>query len=230
MKVCVVGCERSGTSAVASLLSMASGWSLLDDPPEAWYTYPLVYMTGSGLTLRLWWNLRKHTIVKVPGFATILGYLRRRFVGRFTAIYCVRDPRDVVASILEKLAHGYGPLVTEVRWLHVRAGDEVEALAWRWRKYLESALADQDRGGRVVFMRYEDFCKDKPGSLASLAAEARMPFDADKVRPHMDKQFRKKWDVTVAGPGRWHKDLSSDAVKKIESIAGGLMRRWSYDF
>ncbi|MFC2023733.1 hypothetical protein ACFLT5_03235 [Chloroflexota bacterium] len=224
-----MGCERSGTSAVSTLLKVGSGWTLLDDPVESWYIYPMVFRVGYGMPLKFWLKLRKHRIVKVPGFATILPYLRRRYLGDFTAVYCLRDPRDVVASILERMEQGYTPLFTDVTWLGIRVRDPVEALAWRWRRYLESMMAYRADKGSVVILRYEGFCSDKQGTLEEVAQAVRMPFSGDRVLSMLDRQFRKGWSDTIAGPGRWRRDLDSGSVRSIEGICGTLMNRWDYD-
>ena len=87
MKLCVVGCERSGTSAISTLISISSGLSLLDDPPISWYIYPLVHLHGRGFPLKLLINIQRYNIVKIPGFATILTELKKIQFGKFKVIY-----------------------------------------------------------------------------------------------------------------------------------------------
>jgi hypothetical protein len=229
MRVCIVGCERSGTSAVSTLLSIGSGWSFLDDPQESWYIYPQIYQGKSGLPWPLWWKLRRHKIVKVPGFATVLPYLQKSHVGDFVACYCIRDPRDTVAALLERLQHGESRLLTDVSWLDIRVSDHVEALAWRWRKYLECAENYRVRGGRIHFIKYEEFFSDREANLMKLARNIPMPFDCSKTRPVLQRQFRKSWSSEMLGPRRWIRDLQRSAVDKIENICGDLMGEWGYD-
>jgi hypothetical protein len=230
MKLCVVGCERSGTSAVSKLLSIGSGWSLLDDPSDFWYVTPVIYRTGSGLTFRLWRALRTHDIVKVPRFATILPYLRKRFLGNFSTVYCVRDPRDVVASVRERLRTWYyTDFITDSDWLDVRPGDQVEAVAWKWRKYLESALQYQSRGERIMFIRYEDFFAEKLKTIETCARHMHIPFRPEKAAPHVDRQFKKRWNGgKIAGPLRWREELTEPEASKITRICSDLMREWGY--
>ena len=229
MRVCIVGCERSGTSAISTLLSIGSGWSFLDDPQESWYIYPLIYTRKSGLPLQLWWKLRTHKIVKVPGFATVLPYLQECHLGDFVACYCLRDPRDTVAALMERLQHGEGRLLTDVSWLDIRVSDCVEALAWRWRKYLECAENYRGLGGRIHFIKYEEFYVDREASLMEIARKVPMPFDRSKTRPFLQQQFRKSWSSEMLGPRRWKRDLQRSAVEKIETICADLMKQWGYD-
>lgn len=228
MKVCVVGCERSGTSAVANLLQQASGWSLLDDPQEAWYIAPLAKLTWGGLTWRLWRQLRRHQIVKLPCFAAILPYLHRRFVGRFHAVYCVRDPRDNVASLLERFHNGAPGMAFDCSWLSVPATGLVDAMAWRWRRLLELAEEYRHQGGAITFIRYEDFCADKPATIRQLADVCRMPCDLDAIAGRCDEQYRKRWSKRIAGPQRWRQDLTGEQVAVIETICAPQMAAWGY--
>ncbi len=229
MKICVVGCERSGTTAISKLLSIGSGLSLLDDPPESWYVYPLIYMTGCGMTLPLWWKLRTYSIVKVPGFATILPYLRTRFVGKFYTIYCVRDPRDVVAAVFERLKNSYSSLFTDVTWMGIRVKNQVEALAWRWRKYLESTMLYEKKYNRVLYIKYENFFVDKLGVLTKCAKETGIQFNPDKAKPYLDIQLNKSWDNEIKGLNRWQSDLTQEYIDLIVEICEDLMHYWNYE-
>ena len=139
MKLCIVGCERSGTSAVALLISKGCSLSLLDDPPEAWYATAQLRLTGRGIGRELAEEIRRHDVVKVPSFAAVLPELGRCFPSPFRVIYCVRDPRDAIASIRERLAQGES-FMGHTLWLGVDSKNPMEALAWKWRIYLETAL------------------------------------------------------------------------------------------
>src|SRR5690606_3456827 len=105
MKLLIVGCERSGTTAIAKLLSKGSKLSLLNDPPESWYIYPLIKIVGiRGFSIKLLFQIWNHKIVKVPGFAAILPELRKVHPKPFKIVYMVRDPRDNFSAIKERLS------------------------------------------------------------------------------------------------------------------------------
>lgn len=234
MKVCVVGCERSGTSAISNLLHLGSGWSLLDDYGPAGYAYPAIYTGGAELAPRLWWQLQRHKIVKMPGFASILPYLRRRFPRKFTAVYMLRDPRDNVAAMLERIRDvPFGSLThlyLTVEWMGTpsRIPDEVSLLAWRWRRYLEMGMRYQESGGDIQFISYEDFYEDKLTTITELATRLNIPFDTVKVRDRLDVQYRKTWSNTIRGAGRWKEDLSTEEITIVEDICGDLMEVWGF--
>ncbi len=227
MRLCVVGSERSGTSAISTILSVGCDLSLLDDPREAWYAIPLVFMTSREFPAELLRKIREHDVVKVPALAAVLPQLRRALKESFPVLYCVRDPRDVVASIQERLRHG-DSLMAHAEWLGVQTANRVEALAWKWRRYLETALMYRDTGEDVVFLRYEDFVQDKTGTLRETAERLGLAFDEESVRPLLDRQHRKRWSPTIAGPQRWRKDLEAHEVREIERICGPLMEICGY--
>ena len=104
MKLLVFGCERSGTTAIAKLISKGSGASFLNDPEDSWYIYPLVNIIGiRGFTLNLIIRLWKYKVVKIPGFVTILEQLRKVHPFKFKVVYIVREPKDNYAAIKERL-------------------------------------------------------------------------------------------------------------------------------
>jgi hypothetical protein len=231
MKLLVVGCQKSGTTAISSLLSLGSGWSLLNDPPESWSLYPRIYQGQAGLGLPLWWKLRRHDIVKQPGFSTILPYLRRQHLGDYSTLYCVRDPRDAAAAVLERLDHANAERVAaymDVEWLGGKASTPAEGVAWRWRRYLEIAHDYEQAGNPVTYLSYEAFCERKAEALAEAAAGLGMPLDIEKVRPEIDRPFNKRWNNQIAGPGRWKTDLKDEDAEAILRICAEPMARWGY--
>lgn len=231
MKILVVGCERSGTSAISHLISIGSGLRLLDDPPESWYTYPLMYMSGNKVSLKLWLKMRFHEIVKVPGFAVVLPSLDRSFLGKFKVVYCVRDPRDVLASIKERLRQSYSPLLTDVNWLNISVNSLEEAVAWRWRKYLEAAMEfNNSKQGKdkVIFIRYEDFNTDKVKNLNFLANSLNIEISSEKLAPFLDKQFKKVWSNKIRGESRWQEDITGSEATLVFDICKQQMNRWGY--
>jgi hypothetical protein len=181
---------------------------------------------------RLWYKLRAFPLVKVPGFATVLPQLQHAMVGRFRALYVVRDPRDNVASLLERLdkkpQNTNNHLFTDVQWLGVTATERTAALAWRWRSYLEIAQAYQCAQGAIEFVRYETFLADKSVLLDKIASKLQIPFERERVMPYLDMQFKKSWDQRIAGAERWRSELNPIQIETINEICGPLMEQWGY--
>lgn len=229
MIVLIVGCERSGTSAISNLLSIGSRSTLLDDPPESWYYYPMVYFTGRKLPLSFMFKLYKNSIVKIPGFATILPQLKTQYWGSFKIVYVVRDPRNTISSIKERLDQHHNGLYTNVHWLGLKPKDEFESLVQRWKKYVELAIDySKQNKKQVLFLRYEDFILDKIGTLNKIASFCGITFSESLVIDKLDKQYRKSWSSKIAEEDRYKRDLSELEISIIENQCNRLMKKFKY--
>ncbi len=228
----LVGPESSGTTAVASLLYAGqNGLRFLEegDEPWVWGAYQAIYQGRK--EIRDFPRLQLFDTIKVPGFAVILPQFRQGFPN--TTVACmIRDPRDVVQSAMntwkverpEDLANVNWSRET---WLGLTETDPVERLAARWRIYVRRAGEDPD----VAFLRYEDFCADKPGSIEKLCRQVGLDFDAGRVARLADRQLSRPTtrDYKPKGPGSWRNGmLNEDQIASIERICAAEMERWGY--
>ena len=229
MKVLIVGCERSGTSAISNLLSKTSRLSLLDDPRYSWYLYPLINVNKSFFSWKLIFDINRYDIVKVPGFATILPYLNKRSFQKFKIVYIVRDPRDNVSALKERLNLNFNGLLLNIEWLNAQPKTLVESLALRWKLYLDKALAFQEvYSDRIMFVRYEDFTEDKLATIFNLCQFLNLNFDAKLIQGSLNRQFRKSWSSKIKGKGRYINDLSKEETELIENICCQHMLNFNY--
>lgn len=227
----VVGCESSGTTPIATLLFSDPSLRFLIEGYHQW-----VWSAGAsiyqGVTrVQDYPRLQLFDCIKVPRFAAILD----KFIDAFpntVPLYVVRDPRDVVASTFktwrianrEELAS-----VPWVRatWLAISTSDPVARMAMRWRKYM-------DVGARVPgvnFVKYEDFCNDKEGTVMALASVLGLPASRGYIREHCDLQASHSSvrGYQPQGPGGWRESpLTLQDVKTIEGICADHMTRWGY--
>lgn len=225
--IVICGCERSGTTAVASLLAAGTGKQLLDDPPEAWHLIPKVKMILEEPDA-LCQFLKPDTIVKVPGFAAVIEEVNS-FTPHVQFVVVIRDPRDVVSSMLERLSDRPGPLFLWTEWLNVQASGLVDRLAGRWCKYIEMASASSHKCGNVTFINYEDFVKDKILVLRELAELFGNSFHNGLVKDQLEFQFRKEKNHTIQGPGRYVSDLTEKDQYLIINRCAKLMIEYGYD-
>jgi len=225
----IVGCERSGTSAISNLLHLATGKSILDDPKEYWLKYPDIYANNGKFSFTQWIKLKINSIVKIPGFATILTNLSKMHFGDFKTYYLIRDPRDNVAALLERVNQGKAELFLNTGWLDINNENIVEKLAMRWRRYLELAMKYQKYDGDIIFIKYEDFFDNKLNTIKTISKQLNFYFDEDKISNGLGNQFRKSWNDRIRGPGRWKTDLYASDVNKINEICVKLMRIWGYE-
>jgi len=230
MKLLIIGCERSGTTVVAKLISQGSKLSLLNDPPESWYTYPLINLVGiRGFSLNLIYRIWKFKIVKVPGFATILPELRRIHPKPFKIVYMVRDPRDNFSAIKERLAQDLNGLYLNVHFLNIKGKNVCENISYRWDAYLNLAQKYSNRfKDDILFVKYEDFLKDKEGVLKQIALFSSIKLDMNLIKKDLDRQINKSWSDKISGTGRYKSDLTLDEIQIVERITGNNMDKFNY--
>jgi len=189
----VFGNQKSGTTAIAGLLAAATQRRATLDFAGA--TEPHI-----GRLLRRETPLAdfvRHNswafsaqIVKEPNLTFAAPQLMEHFAAP-RAVFIVRDPRDNIRSILDRLELP-GDLesldVESVRanrtWRSLLAGRDlglaedhyIATLAWRWLRAIEIL---QSAHARFVLLRYEDFKVDRPGAIAQLAEELELDATRD---------------------------------------------------
>ncbi|MBZ9652113.1 sulfotransferase family protein [Psychroflexus montanilacus] len=229
MKILIVGCERSGTTVIAKLLSKSTGLKLLNDPKESWYIYPLVKTIGlKGMPLSFILKLWKHPIVKVPGFATILTHLRKIQINQFKVIYLVRDPRDNYAAIKERLNEDLNGLYININFLNLKGKSQCENVSLRWNSYLNSAMRYNDLYGDVLFVKYEDFLENKLNVLDNISKFCGVKFTSSKIINELDKQSNKSWSKNIKGKDRYLNDLTPDEIEVVTRISKENMNIFNY--
>lgn len=148
-------------------------------------------------------------------------------------VFLLRDPRDVICSVLERINKGDTSTIEvsdldyrylQVEWLGITEDDPIRKLALRWNKWLE--LAKTVNG--VIFIRYEDFIRDKPRLIADLAARLGLPSRFD-ISGDMDRQMSKSGtDTRIRGAGRWQEMLPAATARLIEATCREGMLAFGY--
>lgn len=182
---------------------------------------------------RFRWELSRD-LVKEPDLTFLYEPLARRFPeARF--LWVVRDPRDNIRSILNRLdAPGDADdivldasvpaawqLVLDGRWMGLPGGHYVERLAHRWRAAAELAL---EHGAPDTIVRYEDFTADKEGTLRRVAKELDLPM-AQPLGAFVDQQFQSRGDRHVD----WLAFFGEDNLRRIERVCADAMQRLGYE-
>jgi hypothetical protein len=230
MKILITGCERSGTTIIATLLSKSSGLKLLNDPKESWYIYPLVKTMGlRGMPISFIFKLWRFPLVKVPGFATILPQLRKMQINKFKVIYLVRDPRDNYAAIKERLNEDLNGLFLNINFLNLKGKNQCENIALRWNAYLNCVKDYNDNYGDVLFVKYEDFLEDKLQMLENIASFCDIKINSAAIIGDLDKQINKSWSSKIKGKSRYIDDLNSDEIETVTSITQKNMKLFNYN-
>lgn len=237
--VLIVGNQKSGTSAIAALLALATGSSVAIDLIGELIkpTTPAVMSGDLSLDAFL-----KHNdvdfakkVVKDCHMTFIVEEVMRRLPDPQT-IFVVRDPRANVRSILNRVGLGgdsstipsdvwgsLGPgwrLVLDGTWLNIE-GDLITQLAERWNRIADVYL---HRTLPMSLVRYEDFSQDKPGVIKSLARAVGLEVVAD-VEPQMDRQFQPAGDREVS----WLEFFGANNLARIEELCGPRMAQFGYE-
>lgn len=238
----VLGNQKSGTTAIAALLAKMLGER---------YSHDMIYS-------RRWTDLEQILkgdvpvadlvkrapsafsagVIKDPDFTFLFPSFRKAFPSA-QFILIIRDPRDNIRSILNRLSFR-GDLhdlrQAELSLLHslplwravfdrniffFRSKNYIETLAMRWNYCFERTVEIDDG---IMIVRYEDFEADKLKFLTELAVRLGRPV-THSVRDQLDKQFQPA--------GRNDVDLLEFFGKKnlgvIENICFERMQKYGYD-
>ncbi|HBK91348.1 MAG TPA: hypothetical protein DDZ68_06730 [Parvularcula sp.] len=147
-------------------------------------------------------------------------------------VHVVRDPRDVVSSLLK------------MDWRDAKTGARlpitasVAGAAQGWRDHVAAARAARDRGAPVHDLVYEELVADPGAALARLFAFLGVAPASAPLAHHRNFNARAGENETsaaaVARPlnadavERWRRDLAPAMVAEVEAIAGPLLDLYGY--
>jgi hypothetical protein len=225
-QIVVIGHQRSGTSAIASLLSAAAAVRLVDDPPWT-YTPNVRQVYGDGAATTTY--LEEHRtdfefgILKAPALTPLAPFIER-WKPSLRFVVVVRNPRDTVAASLEWRRHRDDDSdfnFWDLGWLGIEETDRLRALAWRWRRYME--MAEQLK--RATWVSYDCFCCDKEGTVRRLVAALGLE-ECACVASLTERQFKKNFgDRRIRGLDRWRSEFSVEQVEQIDALCDSTWRR-----
>ncbi len=161
-------------------------------------------------------------------------------------ILLVRDPRDVVASVLDGAREG--------NWLHswtdkggwrkgaVADNDPDAFVRNRANVYLQQAgnarKAYDAHRGRKILVRYEDLVSDTATTMRKIYSTLEIPYGEKELArvvqkhswaniPEEDKGAGKFY--RKASPGGWREDLTPAQARVVEKITGPLLEKFYPD-
>ena len=237
----VLGNQKSGSTAIASLLAECIGGKASLD---------VLYQTRTRLADLLGQEDAVATlaqrrpkvfaadVVKDNDVIFLLPSLLAAFPDA-QVVFVVRDPRDNIRSILNRVdlpgsqadltadqyddlrerLPGWYPILTNAG-MATGPRQYVEALADRW---VRAAQAYVDAAEHLTLLRYEDFCADKRGSIEALARSLERPVVHD-ITGSQDRQFQPRGDREVT-PAAF---FGEDNLRRIEHTCRALMSRFGY--
>jgi len=232
--IVILGNQKSGTTAIASLLAYHADLRATIDfyPFLDAETVRSAHEDDEGFRRfirRFRWEFSRE-LIKEPQLTFLRDRLAARFPrGRF--LWVVRDPRDNLRSILNRLGvsgreeelepRSVTPewqLILDGSWLGLPSGTYTEQLAHRWKAAAELALTSGDE-----IVRYEDFLLDRESSVKDLAVRLGLP-SVNSITHMVDLQFQRRGDRTAA----WDEFFGPDNLARVEMICGAAMERLGY--
>lgn len=211
----ILGAPKSGTTAIAQLLSRATGQALTSDfqraisrpSLQAELACRLISFDEFVEQYRLEFS---RPLIKEPFLSFHLDDLRRRFpAARFVGI--VRNPFQNIRSILNRLrVPGDLERLDFEEWEELRkvrawrmslqseligrpTSSYIEAMAYRWAFACRALL---ENPSSVICIRYEDFLVDKKAFIERLAEQLNLTVVND-IADSVDVQFQRKGDRGV---------------------------------
>lgn len=237
--VVVLGNQKCGTTVVAALLAEVAGVSATLDIFHRVTPSPLPGLLTGEKSLADFVDRHRFyfstAVIKEPNLSFLYPQLRARFPGARMA-WVQRDPRDNIRSILDRLGiHGTVEHLDDRRRAELPPGwdivldgtlfacagrSPIETLAKRWCRAADVAFVNRDA---ITVFRYEDFVRDKVGSIATLAAVLGLPRRRD-ISDKVDVQYQPKGRPDVP----WIEFFGADNLRLIETTCSHRMSWFGY--
>ena len=156
-------------------------------------------------------------------------------------ILLVRDPRDVVASLLAAQKEGSWGAGEDAladtdpdEFVRQRASMYNASFGKAWEAY-------EAHGGRKVATRYEDLRYDALGELQKVYSSLAIPIEEEQLRGVVEKHAWENIPERQKGsnkprrkakPGGWREDLTPEQARIVEEITTPIMNEfypgWEY--
>ena len=268
------GAMRSGTTVIHRVL--CTGENTNPYISESWFLADIMRLYGWNLTRYdvrhsdqfgdvsnfrevIWSNIRQYLslvsvkyndpellVLKHPELTYYFPELARNF-SNFKFIVIVRDPRDVIASMLRVAKrHKEHRLITPQTELV-----EIKDFCKSYRGYYENIFKNMGLfKDKLLFVKYEDFVLNTKDSLAAISKFSRAKYDYDKAvdfQPehaqalNFNKEERLKdkfsgafWSeqytqsLTSDNVGSYQNELSASQVEEVEANLNFIGTKFGY--
>jgi len=227
--ILIFGNQKSGTSAIASLLADYAGCTKTIDIPELWPPMGKDILIGrkdfSSCFPKLNYQFSSD-IVKEP----MMTFFLRQVLDHFPhgkGVFIVRDPRDNIRSLLNRrklpgdlasikgheMAKGKTLIGDPDLWeLNREENNYIDQMALRWNHAFEQYLKSQ---GELTLVKYEDFMADKMKFIEELAIELSLSKQGE-IFDKVDVQYQPSGNKNVT----WIDFFGSKNLNKIEAHCG----------
>jgi hypothetical protein len=185
---------------------------------------------------------RDYLVIKEPN-GSIGAPLLMEALPEGRMILLVRDPRDVVASVLDAARQGgwlyesrNGGASRKRKTADKKPNAFVSERARVYRRGVENAKQayDAHRGPKVL-VRYEDLVADTPGTMRRVYAALGIDVDPDELVRAVERNSWENVPEEEKGegkfyrkgkPGGWREDLTEEQVRTVERITAPLLEEF----
>lgn len=244
--IIILGNQKSGTTAIASLLGEATGQSVtIDMFRHSNKKEPFFRESLYNQSLPLNTFIQKNSfyfstkIIKEPELTFFYKDLREIFP-MAKIIFVIRDPRDNIKSILNRLnipgdlseigkdyiyklngLIGWQSII-QGRCPEIDGKNYIERLSKRWNMASDIYLQNKDN---ILLIRYEDFVDSKVSSINHLAEEAGLEIISD-ISEKVDVQYQPRGNHNIN-----IKDFfGKENLEVINTFCSSNMQKLLYSF
>lgn len=236
--ILILGNQKSGTTAITSLLAQYLGRSATLDMPALWGHLEQILRGERQLA----WFVRRYAsyfnreVVKEPWLTFMAPELAHIFP-QAAFVLILRDPRDNIRSQLDRL-NLPGNLATnppaldklKTGWREVFIPElypaavehYIDVLAERWK--IAASVLGSLNGHLYCTVRYEDFLQDKVCFIKDLAQALGY-----QGRGNIQDDIHKQYQPTGKHRGvNWIDFFGTENLKRIETRCGALLKQYHY--
>ncbi len=237
-KVVILGNQKSGTTAIAKLLAENTNRSVLLDSPLLWEPNLSNIIIGR-LDLRQLINKNKYyfsrEIIKEPNLTFLYDQLKGVYPKSVKYVFIVRDPRDNIRSILNRIKVSgnldnidveqkrftiHEKILFDSHVFNYTSDHYIEQLAERWLKATDVYFKSKDR---FILVRYEDFKKDKIAFINKLALNLGIESKKD-ISTKVDIQYQPIGDHSLS----WSDFFGKKNLDRINKICEERLQKLGY--
>ena len=237
-KLIILGNQKSGTTAIAKLISLQTGKKNLLDTPLLWQPN-LSKIINQKIKLSSIIESNKYyfgrPIIKEPNLTFFYEQLRSIYPSHVKYIFIVRDPRDNIRSLLNRIKVP-GNLDNIDSYfnnfsIHEQALFDNEILPYESEHYIEKLAEKWIFAVRVYFRstndfhlaRYEDFIKDKTSYITNLTKKIGLEPKYD-ISSKIDTQFQPKGNNELS----WLEFFGKKNLQRVNLICEKYLRKLDY--
>jgi hypothetical protein len=240
--IIITGMQKSGTTAIAKLLGSSINQEACSDPFYRLFEKkgvdPRPDLYSGSISLKALWKKQQHfftgSIIKDPDFVLMLPEVRALFP-KAKIVFVIRDPRETIRSILNRLDLPGNPTNTDLKlqnipaaWRDYISGENpdipgsnyIEILARRWVMTAEAYLQNQEH---CIAIKYENFKTNKIASIHELANQLGYK-DFHSIDQLIDIQYQPKGNTDMS----WVDFFGQEQLATIHEITKPMLEQLDY--